>query len=156
MDRFTADAQVPPGLVARALVRVRRRKIAVRAALAAGTAAAAAAVIAATGGASGAPGPPAQAGTAAYLVQRVEDAVAGNHMVVRTETTFSTAFPAIVQWSYRGHLRSMQTGYMWLKGDPWAQGQVSFGLGTAAINGKLTYVPGNTVITGGTRRAAFP
>ena len=50
LDRLTADVQVPAEMVARARTRVRRRKIAARAALACGTAAVtAAAVIAATG-----------------------------------------------------------------------------------------------------------
>src|SRR5207248_10620538 len=64
----------------------------------------------------------------------------GNHRVIRTRTTFSPAFPAIMQWNYRGHMRSVQSGHMWLPESPWAQGQVSFGAGTATIGGKLTYV----------------
>ena len=83
VDRFTADVPVPADLVARARTRVRQRRIATRAALACGTAAAtAAAVIAATGG----PGPGGgamQARTTAYVVSRVEEALASQHPVLR-------------------------------------------------------------------------
>ncbi len=144
MERFTDEVQAPRGLAERA-ARVRRRRITVRVATAASTAAVtAAAVIAATGTAGGTPAPTgaslAHARAAAYVISRVENALAGKNKVIRTKYTFSPAFPAIVQWNYRGNLRSVQSGFMWLKGSPWAQGQERWVDGTATINGKRTYV----------------
>jgi hypothetical protein len=78
------------------------------------------------------------------VIRRVENALAQNdtvvHMVVQTVYTFSPAFPPITEWSYRGHFSMMQSGVMKVPGVPWAQGPVSFGAGTAAVNGKLVYV----------------
>jgi hypothetical protein len=96
--------------------------------------------VAAATGAAGAPARPAQARTAAYVVKRIENALAAKNMVVRTKYTFSPVFPAIVQWNYRGNFSSAQSGFVWLKGSPWAQGQESWGNGTATSNGKRTYV----------------
>jgi hypothetical protein len=136
-------------LVARGRARRGRRTLAVRAAVACGTAAVtAAAVVAVTGGASGtpartAPGKAAQAHTVSDVMLRVKNALAENNMVMQTETTFSPAFPAITQWNYRDNIRMVQSGFMPpadVKGVPWAQGQESWGLGTATINGKLTFV----------------
>jgi hypothetical protein len=129
--------------------RVRRAR-AVRAAVACGTAAvAAAAVVAVMGGASA----PARTGGAqehavAYTIQRMENALAeksiyAQNKVIWTEYAFSPAFPAITQWSYRGSYSTMQSGFMppaTVRGLPWAQGEESWGTGTAMINGKLTYV----------------
>lgn len=145
LGRFTADVRVPADLEARARTHVRRRKIAVRTALACGTAAVTAtAVIAAAdvGARSGTTGVT-NAQTTAYVVKRVENAVAGLKQVVRTETTFRSAFPPIVEWSYRGNNRAAQSGLMppaQVKNLPWARGQVSWGAGTATINGKRTDV----------------
>jgi hypothetical protein len=141
-------------LVARGRARRARRALAVRAAVACGTAAvtAAAVVVVTVTGGSGAP-----AGTApgsaptqavAYAIQRVENALAEKNIytqnkVVQTEYTFSPAFPPIMQWSYRASYSTRQSGFMppaSVKGLPWAQGQESWGTGTATINGKLTYV----------------
>ncbi len=143
LDRLTADMRVPAGVADKARAHRRHRRIVTRTALACGTAAvAAAAVIAATGPGQGAEAP-VRARTAAYVIQRVENALAGNNMVMQTEYTFSPAFPKIMQWSYRGNVRLVQSGFMppaAVKGLPWAQGQESWGIGTARINGKRTWV----------------
>lgn len=132
-------------LIATARARRARRVLAVRAAVACGAAAAAVAGVLAVTGARGVTparesASAAQARTTAYVIGRVRDAVAQNNMVVQALYTFSPAFPAIAQWSYRGHFSMMQSGLMHVPGVPWAQGQVSFGAGTATHNGKLTYV----------------
>jgi hypothetical protein len=101
MDRFTAGVEAPPGL-ARAAVRLRRRRRAVRAAVACGAAAViAVAAIAVTGVAVGAPARPgaglAQARTAAYVISRVENALAIKHLVLRGYTT-SGGWGPTVSW----------------------------------------------------------
>jgi hypothetical protein len=102
MERFTADVQAAAGL-AHTVGRLHRRHIAVRAAVACGaaavTAAAAVAVITAVSGGlarHGAGG--AQARTVAYVVRRVENALAGEHLVFRGTTT-STSQTSIT-WAY--------------------------------------------------------
>ena len=141
MERFTEEVQAPRGLTERiARARGRRRLTAAAAGTSVAAVITAVAVIAGTGAASVAPPAPAQARTAAYVIKRVENALAVKNMVVRTEYTFSPAFPAITQWNYRGNFRSVQSGFMWLKGSPWAQGQESWGVGTATIGGKRTSV----------------
>ena len=143
LDRLTAEVQVPAGVAGRARARRRRRRIVTRTALACGTAAVtAAAVIAATGPGSGAGGP-VQARTAAYVIQRVGNAVASTNMVMQTDTTFSPAFPKIMQWNYHKNVRMVQSGFIppaAMPGSPWAQGQESWGVGTSTINGKRTWV----------------
>ncbi len=133
-------------IVARGRARA-RRALAVRAAVAGGTAAVTAAAVVA--GMAGASKPPAatapaavQAHTVAYVIQRVEEALAEKNMVIQTEI-FNAPFPAIMQWSYGERFAEMQSGFMppaAVKELPWAQGQESWGAGTATINGKLTYV----------------
>ena len=109
LDQLTAEVRVPAGIAAgaRAAAPAADRD---RAALACGTAAAtAAAVIAATGPGQGA-GAPVRARTAAYIIQRMGNAVADNNVVIQTEYTFSPAFPRIMQWNYRGNVRMVQSG----------------------------------------------
>jgi hypothetical protein len=143
LDRLTAEVRVPAGVAGKARAHRRHRRIAARTALACGTAAVtAAAVIAATGPGQGAPAP-VGARTAAYVIQRMGKALANTNMVMQTETTFSPAFPGIMQWSYRGNVRIVQSGFIppaAMPESPWAQGQESWGVGTATINGKRTYV----------------
>lgn len=84
-----------------------------------------------------------RAQTAAYVIRRVENSaatLATTNVVLRAETAFSPAFPAITQWSYRRDVRDVQSGVLHVTGVPWAQGQVSWAAGTAVIHGKLTYV----------------
>ncbi len=136
LDRLTAHADVPAGIAHRARVHRRRRKIATRTALACGTAAvvAAAVIVAALPG-RGVPAP-AQARTTAYVISRVKNALANKNIVIQTKYTFSPAFPSITVWNYRQDVRSVQTGYLWVKGVPWAQGNVDWVDGTAIIHGK--------------------
>ena len=143
LGRLTADAQVPAGLAGKARAHQRRKKIAVRAVLACGTAlGAAAALNAATVPGHSVPAPAAiRARTTAYVIGRVEKALAGTNLVTQTTYTFSPAFPAIMQWDYRGNFRMVQSGLMSASlGLPWANGQVTFGVGTATVNGKRTDV----------------
>ena len=86
MERFTAGVQAPAGL-ARTASRLHHRRLAVRAAVACGTAAVtAAAVLAVAAGAGGGParsGPAvSRAHTTAYVISRVEKALAGQHLVL--------------------------------------------------------------------------
>ncbi|HEY6279302.1 MAG TPA: hypothetical protein VIX86_23560 [Streptosporangiaceae bacterium] len=94
LDRLTADVRVPAGMVARARTHVRRRKIAARAALACGTAAVtAAAVIAATGaGARPGTGGVSNARTTAYVIKRVQNALADANFVIYGQATGSATF----------------------------------------------------------------
>lgn len=140
--------------VARGRARRARRALAIRTAMACGTAAvtAAAVVVVTVMGRADAPARIAPGGAqvhpVAYAIQRVENALAEKNIyaqnkVIQTEYTFSPAFPAVTQWSYRGRFSTMQSGFMppaAVQGLPWAQGQESWGTGTATVHGKLTYV----------------
>jgi hypothetical protein len=89
MERFTAHLQAPAGL-AHAASRRRRRRLAVRTAVACGTAAVtAAAAVAVIGGAARPAGGGTQARTAAYVLTRVRNALAGQDLVYRGQTTAS-------------------------------------------------------------------
>jgi hypothetical protein len=102
MERFTAGVRAPAGLADTAR-RLHRRRLAVRAAVACGTAAVTAAAVTVTVAATGtAPrtGPGgARAQTAAYVVQRVEKALAGQHRVFRGRTSSNTWGPTVT-WGY--------------------------------------------------------
>jgi hypothetical protein len=140
--------------VARGQARRARRALAVRVAMACGTAAvtAAAVVVVAVMGRAGAPARTAPGSArpqaVAYTIQRVENALAeksiyAQNKVIQTEYTFSPAFPGVTQWSYRGRFNTKQSGFMppaAVAGLPWAQGQESWGTGTAMVKGKLTDV----------------
>jgi hypothetical protein len=140
LDRLTAGAGLPAGMVARVRARRRHRKIAARAALACGTAVAvAAAVIVAAGPGRGAPNP-IQARTTADVIWRMKNAAAIKKMVIQTEFSFSPAFPAITQWTYHRNERSVQAGVVHWSGIPWAQGPVDFVDGTTVSSGRLTYI----------------
>jgi hypothetical protein len=98
MARFTEEVPVPRGLAHRA-ARARRRRMAIRAAVAAGTAAVtAAAVIAVTGPAAG-PGTSGVTGarTTAYVIGRVERALAAENFVIQERATGTDTI------SVRGH-----------------------------------------------------
>lgn len=144
MQRSTAGLQAPADLAGRARRAHRRRRQLAASAVALGTAAVtAAAVIAVTGPGTRTGTGATNAQTTAYVITRIENAVGRINMVVRTETVFNPAFPPIVQWTYHGNLNSAQSGLMppaQVRGLPWAQGQESWGAGTAKINGKRTYV----------------
>lgn len=104
VDRLTAD--VPPAdMVARANVRVRRRRIATRAALACGTAAVTAAAV------IGVTFPGAQPGTSgvmnarmtAYVIKRVQNALGEANFVIQGRTTASST--SFMNWTYGNRWR---------------------------------------------------
>jgi len=102
MERFTADVQAPAGL-AHMVGRLHRRHRALRAAVACGTAAVAAAaavavITAVSGGLAGHGAGGAQARTVAYVVRRVENALAGERLVFRGTTTSTSQ--ASITWAY--------------------------------------------------------
>lgn len=139
MEWFTEDVRVPAGLAGNARRHHRRRLFAVRAAIAAGAAAvvSAAAVITVTGGASGAPGlhgpggGPARAQTAAYVIQRAEQAVSTRSLIMEISTPAQIittepgnrlvrAFiPRSVWWAYHDRSRGeVFAGYLRRHGHP--------------------------------------
>jgi hypothetical protein len=143
MHRLAAATDGPVGLVGRARRRVRRRRLAAISAIAGAAALGAVAAVVMVPGASAPAGNALRAQTAAYVIRRVENSaatLATTNVVLRAETTFSPAFPAITQWSYRDDIRAVQSGVLHVAGVPWAQGQVSWAAGTAMIHGRLTYV----------------
>ena len=129
MERFTEEVPVPSGLAHRA-ARVRHRRMALRAAAGAGTAAVTAVVvIAATGGADAGGGGATQARTTAYVVSRVDNALAGQHLVLRGRT--SGVWGPSISWAHGPRNRFEElTG----SGEPY------LAVGTALIGGKLTGV----------------
>ena len=145
MERFTEEVPVPRGLAHRA-ARARRRRMAIRAAAGAGTAAiTAAAVIAATGG-PGAGGGAMQAHTTAYVVSRVEKALASQHLVLRGRTTGGGWGPS-TSWSYGlrhrfEELTGNSCGHALPDGSCTQRGgsEPYLAQGTALIGGKLTSV----------------
>jgi hypothetical protein len=132
MERFASGIAAPAGL-ARTAGQLHRRRLAVRATVASGAAAVtAAAVVLVATGAGGHPAPAggsqAQARTAAYVIKRVENALAGQHLVFYGQTT-SNGGPGPT-WAYGPQHRTVE----FFHGRPyWAQG-------TALIHGKLTGV----------------
>lgn len=109
MERFTIGVQAPAGL-ARAALRLRRRRRAVRAAVACGVVAViAVTAIAVTGVAVGAPARSgsglAQARTAAYVISRVENALATEHLVLRGTTSGGGGWGPSITWVYGARTR---------------------------------------------------
>ena len=157
LDRLTADVRVPAEMVARARTRVRRRKIAARAALACGTAAVtAAAVIAATGvGAPPGTGGATNARTTAYVIKRVQNALAAENFVIQGQATGSMTVSVhghqvrssngtSMSWSYGNRSRFVEftgrsCGQATSNGCTHRGGsQLYLADGTALIGGKLT------------------
>lgn len=142
LDRLTAEVEVPAGVAAKARSRLRRKRIAARAALAGGTATVtAAAVIAVMGTGQGTPGV-VQARTAAYVISHVANALAAEDEVVQAETVFSAPVPPVMAWTFRGDMRLTQSGFIpptLEKGTPWAQGPVSWAVGTTKVHGRQIY-----------------
>jgi hypothetical protein len=158
LDRLTGDARVPAGLVGRARAHRRRRKIAARAALAcaaAGVTAAAVVVVAGPGTRSGTGGPT-NARTTAYVIKRVEGALAAENFVIQGQATGSMTFPVhghrvrsgtgpTTSWSYGNRDRMVEftgnsCGHALPNGDCTHRGGSERYLadGTAIIGGKLT------------------
>ncbi len=143
MHRLAAVTEAPTGLAGRARRRVRQRRLTAVSAIAGAAAAISAVALMGVTGAGAPVSATARARTTAYVIGRVENAVATlatTNVVMRTETTFSPAFPAITQWNYRDDVRSVQSGVLHVTGVPWAQGPVSWAAGTAMIHGRWTYV----------------
>lgn len=166
LGRLTAGARIPPDLLAKACVRQRRRKLARRAVLAGATAAVtAAALVAVSSGGTpartpagghqaqangGGPVRAASGGgtaahTAAYVIRRVERALAGQHLVFVGHTT-STWGPSIT-WAYgprhrweeltgRGCGHALPSGECTHRGPS----EPYLAQGTALVGGKLTGV----------------
>ncbi len=132
MERFAAGVRAPAGL-AHTAGRLHRRRLTIRAAVAGGTAAVtAAAVVAAAAGAIGGPARTgasvAKARDVAYVVSRVERALAGEHLVFYGQTT-SNGGPGPT-WAYGPRNRT----------EEFSHGQPYWVMGTALIHGKLTGV----------------
>ena len=138
LDRLTADVRVPAEMVARARTRVRRRKIAARAALACGTAAVtAAAVIAATGvGAPRGTGGATNAHTTAYVIKRVQNALAAENFVIQGQATGSMTVSVhghnvrssngtSMSWSYGNRSRFVEFTGRQLQSSTWPMGPPS-------------------------------
>src|SRR5262249_31139573 len=94
LDRLTAQVEVPPGMVGRARAHHRRRKIAAGAALACGTAAvtAVAVIAVASPGTRPGTGGVTTAQTTAYVISRVENALAAEHFVIQERATGSMTY----------------------------------------------------------------
>ena len=143
MEQLAAVTAPPVELVGRARRRLRRRRLAMISAATGVTAAIIAVAVVTVAGVGGPAGTVSRAQTTAYVIGRVDFAVAAvatANLVMRTETTFSPGFPAITQWNYRQDVRAVQSGLMHGTGLPWAQGHVSFAAGTATVGGKRVYV----------------
>lgn len=150
LDRLAAGARVPPDLADKACAHQRRRKVAFRAALAGATAAVTAAtLVVVTAGAGGTPAQTStggvQAGTTAYVVRRVEKALAGQHLVFVGHTASSSG-PSIT-WAYGPRHRWQEytgssCGHALPDGSCTHRGgsQPYLAVGTALIGGKLTGV----------------
>jgi hypothetical protein len=141
LDRLTADVQVPPGVTGRARTHLRRKKMAVRAALAGGGAAVTAAAVVAATVPGQDPAGPIQAQTSAYVISQVENALTTTK-VVQIRTTFSAPVPPVEAWYHGNGFRQTQSGYIppaQMPQSPWAQGRVSWGVGTAMFHGKRIY-----------------
>ena len=128
MERFAEQVPVPSGLARRA-ARARRRRLAIRAAAVAGTAAVTTAIVVAATGGPSAGGSATQARTTAYVISRVEKALAGQQLVLRGRT--SGDWGPSIYWAYGPRNRFEEfTG----SGEPF------LAQGTALIGGKPTGV----------------
>ena len=117
LDRLTEEARVPAGMAGRARAARRRKKIAARALLACGTAVVTvAAVIAVTGpGRGSVTGGVANARTTAYVVSRVENALAAENFVIQGRATGSITISVHGRRvrSSDGPYRSWTYGNLW-------------------------------------------
>jgi hypothetical protein len=140
MEWLTADVELPAGLAGRARRRHRRRRLAQFAAVAAGGAAAAAVltgilVTPAAGRGTGQSG----AQTTAYVIRRVDGALASGNLVMRESVSLRDLFSYVdgrrsyeyVIWSYRGDTSTKTFG---------ARGQLQADDGTALVDGRLRSV----------------
>jgi len=154
MDESTADVRVPADILARARTRVRHRQLAIRAGLAFGTAAVtAAAVVAVTMPGSGGV---TNAQTTAYVIKRVQNALAGANFVIQGRATGTMTFTVhgrrvsssdglTSSWSYGNRSRMVEftgpgCGHYLANGACSRRGGSELVLadGSALIGGKLT------------------
>jgi hypothetical protein len=158
MDRFTADVRVPADMLARARTRVRRRQLAVRAALAFGTATVTAAAVIAVTVPATRPGTRGvtNAQTTAYVIKRVQSALAAENFVIQGQATgtltvsvhgrrVSSSNGPSMSWSYGDRSRFVEftgsdCGQVLSDGSCTHRGGSGLYLadGTALIGGKLT------------------
>jgi len=139
LDRLTAQAEVPPGLAGRVRAHRRRRQIAARAALVTATAAVtAAAVIAATLPGAGQRSDAINARTTAYVITRVENALATENFVIQGQATGTLTV------TVHGHRVSSSNGQTssWSYGkrdrmEEFWRGKPYLADGTALVDGKL-------------------
>ena len=158
MDRSTADMRVPADMLARARTRVRHRQLAIRAALACGTAAVTAAAVIIVAGVAAQPGTGGgtSAQTTAYVIKRVQNALAAENSVIQGQAT-STMTVSVhgrrvtsdngptMSWSYGDRSRFVEftgpgCGHYLQNGDCTHRGGSELYLadGTALVGGKLT------------------
>lgn len=160
MARFTEEVPVPRGLAHRA-ARVCRRRMAIRAAVAAGTAAVTAAVvIAVTGlGAGAGTGGVTSARTTAYVIGRVEHALAAENFVIQGQATGTDTF------SVHGHRvrSSNEPTSSWTYRNGWRMEEFTgSSCGHARPNGVCTnrggsepYIAQGTALIGGRLLTAY-
>ena len=149
MERYTAGVRAPAGL-AHTASKLRRRRMAVRAAVACGTAAviATAAVVVAAGASATPPGTnPGMADThaVAYVLSRVQKALTGQHLVLSAHT--SGVWGPSTSWAYGPRhrfeeLTGTDCGHALPDGACTHHGgsEPYLAQGTALIGGKLTSV----------------
>lgn len=145
MQRFTAGIHAPAGLP-RTAARLRRRRLAARAAFASGTATVVAAVAVAAvvnGGPASTSLDNAHARTAAYVVDRVEKALTGTNLVFLGRT--ASPYGPSVTWAYGSHYRyeefsGRSCGHIDRNASCTHRGgpQRYLAEGTALVGGKLT------------------
>jgi hypothetical protein len=158
MDQSTADMRVPADILARARTRVRHRQFVVRAALACGTAAATTVAVVVAAGVAAGPGAvaPANARTTAYVIKRVQNALAAENFVIQGQATGSVTVSihgrrvsnsngTSMSWSYGNRSRFVEftggsCGHVLADGSCTHRGRSELYLadGTALISGKLT------------------
>ncbi|HEY7920311.1 MAG TPA: hypothetical protein VIE45_11685 [Streptosporangiaceae bacterium] len=150
MERFTAEVRAPQGLVSSAAGGLRRRRMARRAMVAGGAVTAtAAAVIIVTAAAGGTPARTgsslAQARETAYIVTRVENALASEHGVYHGVTMSTDGQPSVT-WAYGRRSRfeeftGRQCGHVLAPSGECTHAGGSeryLAQGTALVKGKLT------------------
>jgi hypothetical protein len=160
MERFTEAVPVPRGLARRA-AQVRRRRMTIRASVVAGTAAVtAAAVIAVAGPGTGADtAGVTSARTTAYVIGRVERALAAGNFVIQGQATGSYG------GSYHGHRYhyGAEPNGSWAYGNRWRTLEFTgTGCGHAQANGVCThrggsepYIAEGTALVGGRLLTAY-
>lgn len=137
LDRLTEQARVPAGMAGRARAARRRKKIAARAVLACGTAVITAAAVIVTTGVVTRPGTAGvtNAHTTAYVIKRVQNALAAANFVIQSRATGSMTV------SVHGHrVRSSDGPYSsWTYGNRWRMEEFTgTGCGHALPNGSCT------------------